>query len=281
MTWLNAQRARVGTTGWQLSMTSAKAIPMSIGRHHCLPLLVGGPLHMPKVLDTKERELQMAVTPVQQGGALEADTPYRVSFYLYNADQVGITSFWLKVLTPTTGAALGDLANDFANLAETAVQVLHSSQTAFLGVKVSKYSIPATAPPLSGIASSDSLGTVGATDLPLQISGVLTLTTALGGQAYRGRMFWPFAYSSANAADNTPSAGYISSLSAMGSIILNYTLNTGPGFWTGGGWNCAPIIFHKATVTTTNLVGTVAQNKWGGQHRRGSYGKTNSRTIPI
>lgn len=223
----------------------------------------------------------MTVIAVQQGGLLEADTPYRVSMYLYNADQVGITSFWLKVLTPTTGATLGDVAYDFANLAETAVEVLHSSQTAYLGTKVSKYSIEGVAPPLSGIASSDAVGTVGDTDLPLQISGVLTLTTALGGQAYRGRMFWPFAYSSANAADNTPSAGYITSLAGMGSIILGYTLNTAAGYWSGGGWNCAPIIFHKATATTTNVVGTVAQNKWGGQHRRGCYGKTNARTIPI
>lgn len=114
-------------------------------------------------------------------------------------------------------------------------------------------------------------GTGGANALPLQVSGLITIRTAFGGRANRGRIYPPFpstAWSSANGDLNLAGAAALFNIS--NNIPLSHTFNPGPNqtVLTLG-------INHRKLATITPVVTITNINDFATQRRRGQLGRTN------
>jgi hypothetical protein len=118
-------------------------------------------------------------------------------------------------------------------------------------------------------------GTGGANELPLQVSGIVTLKTNLAGRANRGRMYIPFPPVAAQGTDGHPTNGYVTAVDTLAAIaILPQTVGTAPNQVV-----LTPVVYHKRLNTTTDITDKVARQRWATQRRRGDYGKPNP--IPI
>jgi len=125
-------------------------------------------------------------------------------------------------------------------------------------------------------ASNPLTGTGGATPLPDQVSGIITIQTAFTGRKNRGRVYVPFPPQQLSAvqANPIPLSGYVSRLSTLGIDLLNLSLNDGLG-------NIATMhleIHHRvlhALGSWTDAQAVRPNFKWATQRRRGDYGRAN------
>lgn len=198
----------------------------------------------------------------------------RCSVYATAANQIGINSIHYRVSSVTTGGATLDaIADDFNTQMKTIWRAIMSSSALYLGVKVA--TIGVAGPPIPAIWSDEGFGTDGATLLPTQSSGILSLYTEVGGPAGRGRLYLPFPSTAALENDDTPTALYRSNMNDIGdAILLGFT-------GSGGGGSCVlqPVIYHRATNTATLITGYFSNDRFGTMRKRGQYGKTNAAAI--
>jgi hypothetical protein len=122
--------------------------------------------------------------------------------------------------------------------------------------------------PLGATSISDlttAVGSVIPDALPQQISGIITLHTALAGRAGRGRIYVPFpAEADSSGSPPVPLAGYITRLNALRDAML-LTLTT-PGMVNNATFQ--PVIWHRASSTFTLVASATSRNYWATQRRR-------------
>lgn len=115
-------------------------------------------------------------------------------------------------------------------------------------------------------------GTAGTDPLPRQVSGVISLRTALAGREFRGRVYMPFPDESDSDADN-PSVGYQVALAALAAELDNNRVIIG----AGGSTTLVPVIYSRKLDQVNDIVQAIARSTWGTQRRRGSFGQPNKR----
>jgi hypothetical protein len=121
-------------------------------------------------------------------------------------------------------------------------------------------------------------GTGGLTPGPDQISGIITFMTAKAGRKYRGRMYVPFPDAAAfdPTAGGRPTGTYTTALQGLANMFASAHALTGqPGNTT----TLQPVILHRPTLTYDPILTGRGNQKWAGQHRRGSYGKINAAPV--
>lgn len=107
--------------------------------------------------------------------------------------------------------------------------------------------------------------------LPTQTAGLITKRTAVPGRRGRGRAYIPFPTESYNDANGLPTNAYMTPAGALAFSISQSVL---VGTLIDGNY-LDPVILHRDTGGTSDILATLARQKWATQRRRGSYGRPN------
>jgi hypothetical protein len=117
------------------------------------------------------------------------------------------------------------------------------------------------------------------TQIPNQVSGLVTKLTGSAGRKNRGRMYIPFpSVADQDAVSQQPTANYVTDIAA---IATGIGVNAPFTFACGAGntVTLAMLVYNfkaspPATVIATNAF--IARPRWATQKRRGDYGKPNA-----
>lgn len=200
---------------------------------------------------------------------------YRVRMYCRDNDQVGINVMHYRVTAVAGGGPSDqDIADVFASAGFTLLPPLLNNNAEFRGASV-QFIYPG---PLGAetFSKNPAFGTAGATSLPRQTSGLLSVRTALGGRKNRGRIYIPFPATADDTGDGLATAGYQSNLLAYWAGIVNPSIGV-------LGVTCTLMfgVFHRSTNTINDQVARIAYRLWATQRRRGSFGRPNVLPLPL
>ena len=193
-----------------------------------------------------------------------------VRFVCTQLDQTAINVRHYKV-TATTGTSqtLGDFSDVLDPIFAPLLKALLNTNAAYYGTVVRRVSpIPPStiAWTNTGAAGGNALGDL----LPRQTCGLIGLQTQFAGRAFRGRFYVPFPGEADSDANALPVAGYRGRLANLAFALTGNQLvgiaNTA---------TLIPVIYHRASNTTTPINASVIRTKWATQRRRGSYGRPN------
>jgi len=228
----------------------------------------------------------MAIVTVQTGGQMVEDSYWKHSWFVYDSNQIAITAVHFKISNVSGGVGpyAGDFANQLQTILEPLFEPLIKTTTTMIGSKVA-FAIKGPAP-LPGIATSNTVGSDAGANMPGQVSGIISVKTALAGKAFRGRLFIPFpTITMSTGAPPIPTAGYQTNLDALAVAWLTPWAVTS----AGGNATATPVIFHRPrkpplpprTIDNTGdpIVSFLEPASWATQRRRGDYGKVNKNVI--
>jgi len=119
--------------------------------------------------------------------------------------------------------------------------------------------------------TNQAAGTAGAGLLPGQTSGLVSLYSPTLGKIGQGRTYVPFPCPDDNAADGTPTAGYVARLADLG-VFLKSDLVVVNGGQTA---TFKPCLYRGGTDTPRFFDTAVNHDAWATQRRRGSFGRLN------
>jgi hypothetical protein len=196
----------------------------------------------------------------------------RVTTACAMTNQVGFNNFTYRVSTIVGASATDqDVANTLDGVVSGLYKLVLGNNASYYGLKVQKFHpTPVTLPAVS--ATNTGIGLMASECLPGQVAGVYTGRTALAGPRYRCRFYAPFPGRTANdVTTNVPNATYKTALKDVADYM--YAPRT-----VSSGLNSAllvPVIWHRATATTTDIIARQASGKWATQKRRGNWGKPN------
>lgn len=224
--------------------------------------------------------MAVPVTRNNGGQMFNGDT-WRFDFYTYTGNQLAIWGTDFSVSSTSGTPYAGDIGLGlYGNVTGITGELyaLFTSQVQCLGMRVWERQIGGVAPAgRAGVIDDGSTGTnVATTMLPLEVTGVLTTYSSFPGRKFRGRTYTPFIPSQAATASGQISNTYWGHLEDfknawyVGATIVGIT----------GSATLTPVIYHKATHNSSFIINTVTQRKFGVQHKRGDYGRTNAPYIP-
>lgn len=145
----------------------------------------------------------------------------------------------------------------------------------FFGVAVGKLT-GGVFMPFASSTSGQAMGGAGFETLPAQVTGLITLRTALPGRANRGRAYIPFPSEdgSNGAAFPAPTGGYLGQLANIGVLFQQIVFTNAQLPPTGG--TLLGQIFHRSGLPTFEpITSYVARAAWATQRRRGAFGEQN------
>jgi hypothetical protein len=190
----------------------------------------------------------------------------------YRPSQVALNDFHWQVAA-IGGASLTDAAVALkldATLAPLYKPLMNGDST-YYGVRLQRIS-PLPKPVAVVGEANTGVGTAVGAGLPGQVSGLMTLRTNSAGRAFRGRLYIPFpAASYFSSPLDTPTALWDTNVDAIAAILKNpYLAMIGADTVT-----LVPVIWHKATRTSTPIIDAESTSKFATQRRRGNYGRPN------
>lgn len=199
----------------------------------------------------------------------------KVVQYMGSEEQMGLNVRHYRVSAEVTGgASLTEIANALKAIFAPLYQVCLSS-SAFhrtVGVQVIR-PLPIGNEAFAGAFNDVGLRT--GDPLPKQVSGLISLRTALAGRRNRGRVYVPFPAETSNNSSSEPDAVYIEGLGGIG------TAHVAPRTVVGatGTTTIVPVIFRRVAGTTQDVVSFRVRLFWATQRRRGDFGKPN--VLPV
>lgn len=199
---------------------------------------------------------------------------WQVKVYCRSGGQTAINVRHFRVASQNgTGATGLQVATFFDGLAATVYKAAISGLTEYRGVGAQQ--IKPTPPGLEWLSATLSgAGSGGASLLPEQVCGIITLNTGLAGRANRGRVYVPFPAEDKNSDTLAiPAAAYITLLDGV--RLFWTTTRDVPDAVSANRSQLIPVIYHRAGGTTTDIVGGASRAKWATQRRRGNYGRPN------
>lgn len=185
-----------------------------------------------------------------------------VNTYHWHVDSVGGA--------PSTDQDLGDTVQ--ANVV-TPYRALLANGVTYKGIVTQAiWPLPASVAVHSVVGAG--IGTGGAGELPLQVSGIISWYTSTAGRHGRGRSYIPFPSTNANdsGAGGIPTNAYVTALDTY-AAALGATLSLVLGGRTA---NVSRVLYDRATHGFTFVTTRASRQKWATQRRRGDYGRPNS-----
>ena len=196
---------------------------------------------------------------------------WQITFRTRANDQIGLNVCHYRCTLVVTGGVTDvELASYMAAVAAPAYQALMTPSASYESTTVFRVLPAAGYMPFTSLIAAGP-GIIAGDMVPRQVAGILTKTTAYAGRAFRGRVYVPFVPESMNDVTGVPTTPYITKLTNLGGVILNpFTVVGGTGSAT-----FQPSLFHRAGLTTTDIIGFRSNSKFATQRRRGSYGRVN------
>lgn len=196
-----------------------------------------------------------------------------IKHYFSCLNQVAVITRHYRVVVDGFGDADNArqlLCNEFDDTFGTVYRTMIASAATYAGTTLSRVApFPRTAVKLA--VTMAGVGALTGDLLPLQVSGLVGTKTALAGRAQRGRIYVPFPPESANDANSTPTASHVGLLDSL-ALACDDQVSVTLGAET---ISVNPVIYHRTTQTTDNIVAAAARDKWATQRRRGSFGQPN------
>ncbi len=200
----------------------------------------------------------------------------KVQAWAVDAGQAAVNTWYYRVVSVGAPAATdADLAQSFETNIASSYKAIISARATFRGVLAQIIlpqppSIPQVSNALAGV------GTDGPDALPKQVSALTSWKTALAGQAYRGRTYWPFASTNANTSnDGLPTSAYLTKVTTLSNFVLNYTAVSVGGRTA----TVKMVLYHRALLGSTDIIAGTIRTEWATQRKRGGFGRLN--TSPV
>lgn len=204
--------------------------------------------------------------------ALSVADVCKVQIYTFDTTQIGINTFWYKVLAvgaiPSTDQ---DVATTFDAAVSTQMLRILNNNAEYRGIRVQIYLALTATPTFVDVISvaGAGAGTGGATSLAKQVAGITSWYTNQPRQAFRGRSYWPFPAAEHDTGDGFPDAAYVVQINDLSNQIKNYSNPS-----TGGRIaTVQQVLFNRKTKGFTPIASYLARPLWATQRRRGSYGR--------
>lgn len=123
-----------------------------------------------------------------------------------------------------------------------------------------------TSSPAEAVIETNQVGIWTASDLlPPQLAGLVTFTTTPPSKRNPPKMYTCFPPETANGASGIPSPTYVTRIRGVGdAFVFQLPIDDGVSQAT-----LDPVVYHRATHTTTLITGRVASLAWATQRRRG------------
>lgn len=200
-------------------------------------------------------------------------TLLRLKWYATVGDQCSINTTYYSC-TVATGAPTqdSDVASGYAAVLPGFVKNLMSNQATYNGLTVQVVQ-PAPMPIPAANTGGSGVGALVSNVMPRQVAGLISCYAAFSGRRFRGRVYIPFPAVNQDDTGGLPLAGYVVLLNALKALIYGPIVIPNAG--ATGTVTLLPVIFHRATVTSTPVVTAVSRSKWATQRRRGSFGRPN------
>lgn len=208
--------------------------------------------------------------------ALVIGRRYGVTFVCRSGDQIAVLRRYYRTDNLTGGGTTTDKnAADYLATAFAGVYKAVMWNTAeFVGCSVVRMSGPIPFPIPQVSLNGAGVGTGGATALPKQTAGIISLLSDFRGKKYRGRQYVPFAAEDHNTASGFPTAAYQISLIALGSTLV--ATQTIPSVPPADTIDFIPIIWDGVSPSAfADITSFIQRDRWGTQRRRGDYGAAN------
>lgn len=108
--------------------------------------------------------------------------------------------------------------------------------------------------------------------LPLQVSGLISLYSAVLGKSGQGRIYVPFPATTDHDLDGVPTGDYLTRLSAFGAHLI------APKTVISGGITAVfnPVLYIPGGVPPKQLIRHQVRAAWATQRRRGNFGRLNA-----
>jgi hypothetical protein len=186
-------------------------------------------------------------------------------------DQLGLMIRQFVVTAEVTGGAtLTEIASAISTGAAPQIKALMSDEAVYLGAMAQRiFPLPIGAE--VGVTDGAGAGTVTGGALPTQVSGLISLRTALAGPSQRARMYVPFPGEDVNTTEGIPDSTYVATLSLLGALFIGEDTVVG----ATGSTDLGGVVWHRATSTYDALVARFARSRWATQRRRGGFGAAN------
>ena len=190
----------------------------------------------------------------------------------YANGQVSLNRYlWLAAAQAGGGGTDAQLAVDLDTLLAPLYKACMAATATYYGVKVSRYVLPPVARPQISNAFIG-VGTAGAEAFPTAVCGLMKKTSYAWGKKGQGRTYIPFPSTTLADTNGEPSAGYEVNVGAIATALLTLNPVGVGGNTTELLWVLPDVKFHPGTAI---IVSSVAEAKWGTQHKRGDFGKLN------
>lgn len=190
-------------------------------------------------------------------------------------DQVSVNvRHYFVTQTQGNGGTDEEIAAALSAIMAPAYPPLMSSAAQYMGLEVQKiHPLPPSNPVPSVVGAGPGID---ATEpLPRQSSGLITLTTAFAGRAYRGRLYVPFPSEGFNEAPiGRPTVDYSIKLVTLAERLILPISTAGPV----DNNTLVPVLWHRSDRSVTFITNYIARSVWATQRRRGSYGRPNTQT---
>lgn len=187
-------------------------------------------------------------------------------------DQLSVNVLHYRVSATAGAIAITDALAAAALDTKFAVRMkdLITSDAAYAGLTVQRIR-PLAAPPVQNITGAGA-GNGGAPSLPRQVAGLIKKGTTLAGRKERGRIYLPFpGEPQSDGNPPVPTAGYQAALQTFADHMDDLvSVASGADSIT-----LQPVLYHRATHTTSDVVFTVTRARWATQRRRGDFGQAN------
>lgn len=196
---------------------------------------------------------------------------FEVKVYIRQNDQVALNvSHWRIMSIAASTPADQAIANGMADHLFSTYKGTISDQATVRGLTV-QYLAPGTARlPVADNGDERGPGTNEGDPLPLQVAGLIKLTTGLAGRHFRGRKYIPFMIEDDNDANGRPNA---TALTQLGALATKYTTDALCGLAP----NTALLhchIFDRVNEIATAVNGAVVRTRWATQRRRSDINRS-------
>lgn len=212
----------------------------------------------------------MAVGGLGQSIVVNVGDIIEVRTFCRATDQVGINVFHYRCSGVNGQVTLGMVAANLGASLPSRYKALMSNNAVYDGLDVVRI-VPGPRTQNAWSTDGAGAGIVTGDVLPRQVAGVITKLTAFKGRRYRGRFYLAFPCEADSDMTGIPNANY---MAALGLLATQFEQLLAP---VSGANNAVfiPIVYHRFPGDFTDIVRCRANQKWGTQRKRGSYGRPN------
>lgn len=196
---------------------------------------------------------------------------FQVTAVMRQGEQEGLNVRHFRVSTETLlGVTGGEIATALDALFRPLYRAVISAEAQWVGMTAQR--IRPLPPLVAGSSPGAPQAGLQAGDvLPRQVAGITTFRTAKAGRAFRGRIYYPFMPEPQNQAGGIPDPTFVELLDAVANEWDDVQTVVG----IGGTATLNPVIYHRSTGMTDDIIGRQTRFVWATQRRRGSYGRPN------